>query len=134
MIKTNRNCDVLWNWADTELEELDDTALMKRAKKWREEIHMLATNIAPKLKATGLFPSGIQEDDIVGLRAHFIGHSRGGTIVHHPSPHIVQSTPPSFELWHSLEVEGLEPPATCFWHLDKTTTRPFIMSKILQDG
>ncbi|XP_031558502.1 uncharacterized protein LOC116294947 [Actinia tenebrosa] len=64
LMMKERNCDVLWMWNDNELEELEDIALMKRVQKWREEIHMLATNIAPKLQAMGVFTSEIQEDDI----------------------------------------------------------------------
>jgi hypothetical protein len=60
-------------WTDKELEELEDTALMKRARKWREELHMLATNIAPKLQAAGAFSAELQVDDIVGY--NFISFS-----------------------------------------------------------
>lgn len=63
-------CHNLWMWTDKELEELQDEALAKRAKKWRNEIHMLASNIAPKLVKSGVFPDGgISVNDLVSLPA-----------------------------------------------------------------
>ncbi|KXJ19694.1 uncharacterized protein LOC110253017 [Exaiptasia diaphana] len=64
LTRKNEKCHNLWMWTDKELDELQDEALEKRAKKWREEIHMLASNIAPKLVKTGVFPDGISVDDL----------------------------------------------------------------------
>jgi len=62
-------------WTDKELKELQDEALANRARKWRQEVHMLATNLAPKLVKTGAFPSGVTVDDLVSLSRWKIGVS-----------------------------------------------------------
>ncbi|KAK3742059.1 hypothetical protein QZH41_015749, partial [Actinostola sp. cb2023] len=64
LMKKIDRCNNLWMWTDKELDELQDEALSKRAKKWREEIHMLAVNIAPKLQASGTFPDGLKVNEI----------------------------------------------------------------------
>ena len=54
-ILSKHECDVLWMWSETELKELQDEKLVKKAFKWKEMVSMLAANLTPKLNSFGLF-------------------------------------------------------------------------------
>ena len=64
----NMDCKSLWSWSKSDLAELQDDALMKRALKWQEEISTLTNKVSHKLKELGLFPQGIEPKSLVRLQ------------------------------------------------------------------
>ncbi|XP_032230399.2 uncharacterized protein LOC5506140 [Nematostella vectensis] len=64
LLMRNSRCDLLWQWTDKELEELQSAALKNRAQKWGLEVKMLVSNIIPKLEQGGMFPDGLTTDQL----------------------------------------------------------------------